>query len=113
MNEEIKNTEKEMKKTPKLVFTADKEYTFVFTSQPFEYDGETVRWSYDNCVGDSAYDKSRCAWTGKRCNFNQIRLEYKTDREGIYKWITWEEFEPCVTKKSMLNMMNHYMGGSK
>ena len=113
MNEEIKNTENEMKKPPKLVFTADKEYTFVFTSQPFEYDGETVRWSYDNCVGDSAYDKSRCAYTGKRCNFNDIRLEYKTDVQGKQTWIAWEEFEPCVTKKSMLNVINHYMGGSK
>ena len=84
-----------------MKFKADKEFDFVFTSKSFTAEGQLLRWSYNNMIGFSDYDKSTCAYTGKKCNFNSICLEYYTDVQGVMKWIEWENFEPCTTKKRM------------
>lgn len=100
-----------------MKFTADKEYTFKFTSEVFTLvkgDKEMlVRFSYDNMYGFSDYDKSRCAYTGLRANFNEICLEYTTTSQGENEWFTWEDYEPEVTKKSMMAIINSVMDGLK
>lgn len=94
-----------------MKFKADKKYDFVFTSEPFTIFNnhgteKLVRWSYNNCYGDSNWDKSTCAWTGKKCNFNVIALEYRTECQGKLVWLSYEDYEPTVTKKDMMEMIN-------
>jgi hypothetical protein len=105
MRNENKTQEQNMK------FQADTEYDFIFTSEPFTiFDNngreELVRWSYSNCYGDSNYDKSTCAYSGKKCNFNCIALEYQTEVQGKLVWLSYEDYEPMVTKKDMMEMIN-------
>ena len=90
-----------------MKFQADKKFDFVFTSESFMREGELMRWSYHNMYKFSNVDKSTCAYTGKKCNFNEITLEYYTDVQGEKKWIEYEEFEPCVTKKDMIELITN------
>ena len=100
-----------------MKFTADKKYDWIFTSEVFTLvkgDKEMlVRFSYHNMYGFSDYDKSRCAYTGLRANFSDICLEYKTTSQGEAVWCTWEDYEPEVTKKSMMVTINSVMASLK
>jgi hypothetical protein len=105
----MRNTNKT--KELKMKFQADEKYDFIFTSKPFTIvsnDGreELVRWSYNNDYGSSAYDKSTCPYSGKKCNFNSIALEYRTECQGKLVWLSYEDYEPMVTKRNMMEMIN-------
>ena len=101
------NKKEQTMKSAWEIFTQDEEYDFVFTSESFMREGELMRWSYHNMYKFSNVDKSTCAYTGKKCNFNEITLEYYTDVQGEKKWIEYEEFEPCVTKKDMMELITN------
>ena len=65
-----------------------------------------VRWSYHNMYGFNAYDKSTCPYTGERCNFNSIALQYQVKCQGEMIWLSYEDFDPMVTKKAMMGLIN-------
>lgn len=94
-----------------MKFQADKDYDFIFKSEPFtivsnDCKEELVRWSFNNMYGFSDYDKSTCCYSGKKCNFNEIALEYQTKVQGELVWLSFEDYEPMVTKKGMMRMIN-------
>ena len=94
-----------------MKFQAEKDFDFIFTSEPFtifnnEGDEELVRWSYNNMYGFSAYDKSTCPYSGEKCNFNSIELQYQTECQGEMVWLSYEDYEPMVTKRNMMEMIN-------
>ena len=94
-----------------MKFQANERFDFVFTSEPFTIfsnDGkeELVRWSFNNMYGFSAYDKSTCPYSGEKCNFNSIALEYQVECQGEMVWLSYEDYEPMVTKRDMMEMIN-------
>ena len=105
-------TENKLNKGNKTMkFQADKDYNFIFTSEPFtiicnDDREELVRWSFNNMYGFSAYDKSTCPYSGEKCNFNSIALEYQTECQGEMVWLSYEDYEPMVTKRDMMEMIN-------
>ena len=105
-------TENKLNKGNKTIkFQAYIDYNFIFTSEPFtiicnDDREELVRWSFNNMYGFSAYDKSTCPYSGEKCNFNSIALEYQTECQGEMVWVSYEDYEPMVTKRDMMEMIN-------
>ena len=107
----MRNENTKQTKGVEMKFQADNKLDFEFTSQSFTIfsnDGreELVRWSYNNMYGFSNYDKSTCPYSGEKCNFNSIALEYQTECQGEMVWLSYEDYEPMVTKRDMMEMIN-------
>jgi len=113
------NIQNYIRKLNNMKFTAETEYNWIFKSEAFTVRmvGSSremlVRWTFDNMYGFSAYDKATCAYTGERCNFDSIALEYQTELQGKMVWIALIDYEPAVTKKQTMATINQAMEGFK
>ena len=90
-----------------MKFKRNKDYNFIFHSKPFKVGNDYFRWYYKNMYGFSNKNKSTCVYTGNKCNFN-LTLQYKTTVQGEITWLEYESFEPCITKRQMMDLINNY-----
>lgn len=92
-----------------MKFQAEEKFDFIYTSDTFKIvsdkDEMLVRWSYHNMYGFSACDKTTSG-SGEKCNFNSIALEYQTECQGEMIWLSYQDYEPTVTKKEMMSLIN-------